>query len=271
MKRLCLILAAAAMILITACGTREAVAERVTNVYASVILDVPEPDPRLIALSEDRIMAANALDGNTRFECYDFAGEPTGSLDIPMIAECFAILPDGGIVVCGASELIIFRDGEPTQLCGDVASLFESAEAESEIASGRFAIQQILIDGEGDICLFSKTSLVCIGQDGAKRCEIAVGNLTDAAVSEGGIVVSCYDKSGKWTCRRVDKSAGRLSGTMELPTGLDLRSCTLKSGGGYEIYIDDGDLLWGYDDGELVPLCSWINSDIIRSAGRSAI
>lgn len=181
MKRLCLILAAVAMILITACGTREAVAERVTNVYASKILDVPEPDPRLIALSEDRIMAANASEGNTRFECYDFAGEPTGSLDIPMIAECFAILPDGGIIV------------------------------------------------------------------------------------------SCYDKSGKWTCRRVDKSVGRLSGTMELPTGLDLRSCTLKSGGGYEIYIDDGDLLWGYDNGELVPLCSWINSDIIRSAGRSAL
>lgn len=152
---------------------------------------------------------------------------------------------------------------------GDLAEMFEASSDSSDY--GSFYIQSITCDKSGNLYCTADSSVLVLSGEGKKLSEYAAnGYLQNVAggVDMDKVMITAYDyNAGGTSMFYLDPKTGNSAGSVSLPDSLSaLGNLTLYAGPGFDIYYDDSESLYGYNEGgEPVELCNWLNSDISAS------
>ncbi len=151
-----------------------------------------------------------------------------------------------------------FTDGTLT-LSDDVTGLFAPSQR------GWFYVNYIAVDADGLIYLGSEQEVVVLDASFIKQFTVSFPSwLNGLQTSPDGTV---YVSDGQ-SFSPIDKTTKSLGQALTLPE--TFRAYNVHFGGGYDLYHNADDGLYGYnfpEDGEPAPepvlLCNWANSDLI--------
>ncbi|MBQ8510449.1 MAG: extracellular solute-binding protein [Clostridia bacterium] len=192
-----------------------------------------------------------------------------------------SLRPDGSLLILeysydrenGQSKYALaeLNDGVSSILVEDVRTLFATETAEDSSGFDRFYVDQMAIDGEGNLYLCADYAIVVLDSNFKKLFELEISGWVDSmdATSDGRVYVSFYDRqNGGQVFRFIDPAKRDFGEDVPMPSTLNVNNADFFIAPGYDIYIDNGNSLYGYDadseTGEPVELLNWVNSDIIR-------
>lgn len=269
---------------------------RVTNVYSSV--DIPLPENYgvrgMYAVGENILVdcaytvSENPYtEGRVLLSLDDASGDYT-EIQLPQYdsekQQIYNICPadDGSIVLSTVHtdyeaetyyyDIQRYAGGECTVLCADLEAVFESDPSES-IFGGGFYIQEIAVDGAGNIYVVTDTLIGVFDRDMKKLFELSFDHyIDDVGVSADGRVYVSYRDADTFRSmfRYIDVEKRALGEDVPMPD-VNLDNVKLYIGPGYDIYYDDGSAVYGYSGATDTAeerndkLLDYINSDIIQN------
>ncbi|MBQ8509280.1 MAG: extracellular solute-binding protein [Clostridia bacterium] len=245
---------------VTACG--EEAGERVTNVYSSEKIELPEGMALSRLYDTSNGCAALCFDGTAhRLLGLDSAGKQDGEDILPYgNGEIYdlTILPDGGVVCLidskdGIFSVVRHREGGAEVLCDDLEALYERENV-------RFSLTRIMADGDGDLCLIGQSALVMLDGEGGFLFSLTISDTLESVYPDGSgrLIVCTYEKVNfTRSCRAIDKEARDFGEETALVSDLMIDD-------GNNFYSWDSKGLYGYDavSGTTTLLCDWVNSDL---------
>ncbi len=301
-KRITSLVFAVAMLVslaFTSCGDTKPEPEmsRVTNVYKSTDITLPE---------DYSVSNMYAVDGRVLLECTEvLSQEPysvrrflldldteTGEYTEIALPEydsekqqIYNLCPtsDGAVIMSTVHldyenesyyyDLQKYENGTSTVLCDDLEPLFETDLSNSRYGTD-FYIQDVVVDGAGNIYIVTDTLIGVFDADMKKLFELAFARyIDDVGVSADGRVYVSYRDDTTWEAmfKYIDVEKRALGENVPMPdTNLD--NVKIYIGPGYDVYYDDGNAVYGYNEGgEGVKLLDWVNSDIIASGIQSMV
>ena len=288
--------------LLTACAsdtTPPAMTERVTNVYRTEYVDIPEG-----AYSNG---AAFTADGRVYISCtksnsytddngeyvyenknilfsVDLDGNDPREEELPDFGDgymsSFCMAPDGSRVYAVqvydmetmmSSNKLIKTDADGNEIFSVNPETMISSENADPMMAGSFYINGMTCGEDGNIYMLSSSGVLAISPSGEKAFELTMPNTyidrLSASPSGEKILVSYYDQATSGNVYRyIDTDARDWGEEVKLPsTGGDSYSNEIVFGDGYDVYIKNTASLLGYNmgDAEATELANWINSDIM--------
>lgn len=275
------------------CGdkTEEPVREKLEHVWRSTEIELPDgAAARAFAMAGDKLLI------QTR-EYSDDTGEMVYSiitldpetlelskqpLDIDSETQGlygFAALSDGALLLLTQNydmesqqttcSVCQSTNGEMSVLIDDVTPLFE-AEASDRYGGGLY-LRSIVVGANDNIYISADSSTIVLDRDLNKLYEVEHPDGLDSctATADGSVYLKYYDFDGPSFMKlsRLDDAARGFGEDITLPEGNAVNNADLYFADGYDVYIDTNNSVYGYNaaDGQMVEICNWTNSNIIRS------
>lgn len=127
-----------------------------------------------------------------------------------------------------------------------------------------FYISNMFADQEGQLYLVCETTLFRLDETGKVTGKLEVTNWIETAfmLPDGRMIVSYYGETGREMCW-LDTETMELGEAVSFDDS-DTWYSFYSGGGSYDLYLDDQNVLYGYDmdSGEMTPLLNWMDSDV---------
>lgn len=274
-------------------------AERVTNVYRSEFLSLPEEtyiDSNAISVIDGRIYVRCSRNvGNDEeyidesyIYSFDFGGGNPEEMIIKPINEGAYI---NNVVMCADGSIYTVENSyDPDTYVSsyllnrtasdgtvvfsiDPAAYFPSSDSDMY---GGFYIQYMNVTSNGEIVITSNQNAVVVAADGSKLFELTFDDWIDnmGTTNDGRVYISYYDSNMRGMVSRfIDIDNKKLGDPLAIPDGIRMTgsNCSVMPGEGYDMYIRDDNAVYGYNNADTEPtkLLDYINSDIIPDGIRS--
>ncbi|MBE6611529.1 MAG: extracellular solute-binding protein [Ruminococcaceae bacterium] len=165
---------------------------------------------------------------------------------------------------------LIHWDGETmTTICEDVEAGFSTKAEDTEFGFGDFYIQSIQTDNEGNICIATDSVIGVFDPSMKKLFEVELPGWLDdmGKTADGRVWARFYDrKQGGQVFKYLDTKAKGFGEDVPMPKNNNFLNAEFYLGPGYDMYINDGNAVYGYTGGsEPTVLLDWVNSDIIAN------
>ena len=277
--------------------TREAVYERVANVYKSSFIELPEDYSANgdFSVINDRIFLLctkiiNEETWETEMYLYSVGinGENPESLKLEKSAENSYINqlkfdPDGNMYLLENSydpetyqEKFIIKKLSPS---GDELLTIEPTDMFPASNSDRFGgmggsiyIQYFQIAPDGMIYVTSQDSVVVISAEGEKLFHLTIENYIDNLfiLPDGRACIFTYDYTsgnGGMIAKPINNDKKDFDVNLDLPSDIMRNINSISFGPDFDLYLRDDTGVFGYNEGdtEATKLLDWINSDIISN------
>lgn len=255
MRRICCILISVMILLTASCGQNEK-GERVTNVFRSEEVVLPEDfSPNRIygfrdgyALletdnSSDRTRVVKVVSGNGAYSV-------VSDVTIDDYVRCAALLPDGDIIY--VSQDSICRRGE-------VNIIVNEADL-----TGREKIIHLATDGEGNVILGTHYSAMVCDRNLVKQYPLDLsGDLNGIYSSvEGMAYVLTSVRGSGILCQPIDTGNKCLGKAVSIPEGIDISTMNFTAIGKDGIWLDNLTGLYLVSNGAAALVCDYLNSDL---------
>lgn len=274
-----------------------AVAEKVTNVYKTEYLSLPEKyspggsvfkaGDRIYAVCNETLsMGEYSSETQTVLYSVDMNGENPESRIIETQLENgyisnSIVTSDGSFVFVENSYNMetmaqtfmmtkIDKDGNIVFSIDPSTMVSSSENTDSVFYSENFYVNSVSSDSSGNIFILSGNGILVLAPDGSKRFEITSDTyIQRMSVSGDKVMVSYYDSSYNTVFAEIDMEAKKIGKQINVPEGgpegASQYSKNILLGDGYDYYIKDSTGVYGFNEGDtsLTLLMNWINSDII--------
>lgn len=296
MKRRIIGLTAAAALTFSAlagCGekTEEPVREKLEHVWRTTEIELREDvSISSFAMAGDNVlMQASRYDEDAEEMIYSVIALDPETLEMseqPLEIESqdtsmrsFAAMSDGSLLLLMQSydmeqqksvySLYKSSGGETSVLIDDVTPLFE-AEASDRYGGGMY-LRSIVVGANDNIYISADSSTIVLDSSLNKLYEVEHPDGLDSctATADGSVYLKYYDYEGPSFMKlsKLDDAARGFGEDIVLPDNNAVNNADLYFADGYDVYIDTDNSVYGYNaaDGQMVEICNWTNSNIIRS------
>ena len=296
MKRRIIGLTAAAALTFSAlagCGdkTEEPVREKLEHVWRSTEIELREDvSISSFAMAGDNVlMQASRYDEDAEEMIYSVIALDPETLEVseqPLEIESqdtsmrsFAAMSDGSLLLLmqgydleqqkSVYSLYKSSGGETTLLADNIESRFE-VEPDSRYG-GDLYIRSVVVGANDNIYISADSSTAAFDSSMNKLYEVEHPDGLDSctATADGSVYLKYYDFEGPSFMKlsKLDDAARGFGEDIVLPDNNAVNNADLYFADGYDVYIDTDNSVYGYNaaDGQMVEICNWTNSNIIRS------
>ena len=275
------------------CGekTEEPVREKLEHVWRTTEIELREDvSISSFAMAGDNVlMQASRYDEDAEEMIYSVIALDPETLEMseqPLEIESqdtsmrsFAAMSDGSLLLLMQSydmeqqksvySLYKSSGGETTLLADNIESRFE-VEPDSRYG-GDLYIRSVVVGANDNIYISADSSTIVLDRDLNKLYEVEHPDGLDSctATADGSVYLKYYDFEGPSFMKlsRLDDAARGFGEDIVLPDNNAVNNADLYFAEGYDVYIDTDNSVYGYNsaDGQMVEICNWTNSNIIRS------
>ena len=159
--------------------------------------------------------------------------------------------------------------GETTLLADNIESRFE-VEPDSRYG-GDLYIRSVVVGANDNIYISADSSTAAFDSSMNKLYEVEHPDGLDSctATADGSVYLKYYDYEvpSFMKLSKLDDAARGFGEDIVLPDNNAVNNADLYFADGYDVYIDTDNSVYGYNaaDGQMVEICNWTNSNIIRS------
>ncbi|MBE6611527.1 MAG: hypothetical protein E7632_03445 [Ruminococcaceae bacterium] len=280
LRGLCWILVVVLMLGMAACGTERPELSRVTNVYDSVKIPLPENVEIGGVYPADGELILHCLtDGQPVLYRYDPASGELSGETLPAynsettVLMGIAPIPDGTALLIGSVDMEtmtvvcrmeLLKDGEISLLCEDVMAKFPVT-----FGPGAYA-ELFAADRAGNLYFPMDGTIFVFDSQMNYRFELDLpGRLNELKTGADGCVYVRYrNQTGGTPICPIDPEKESLGAEISLPESFGaLMNPKLYTGPDFSLYVNAGGVVYGWNDGEeAVPLLDFVNSDLIPGA-----